>query len=76
VLAAVSRDIREVLATAWVMTRLSKYDVRKVATQHRRIADAIAGRDADEAMQAMQDHLAWASQADIQGKGRRPAERR
>jgi DNA-binding FadR family transcriptional regulator len=76
VLAAVSRDIREVLATAWVMTRLSKHDLRKVAAQHRRISDAIASRDADEAMEAMHDHLIWASQADIQGKGERPAERR
>jgi DNA-binding FadR family transcriptional regulator len=70
VLAAVSRDIREVLATAWVMTRVSKNDLRKVARQHRRIVDAIRARDPDEAAQAMHDHLVWASQADIQGNAK------
>jgi DNA-binding FadR family transcriptional regulator len=76
VLAAVSRDIREVLATAWGMSRLSRHDLRKVALQHRRIADAVKNGQADEAAKAMHDHLVWASQADIQGHTIRPAGKR
>jgi DNA-binding FadR family transcriptional regulator len=76
VVAAVSRDIREILATAWGMSRLSKPDLRRVAEQHRRIADAVSRGEAEEAANAMRDHLVWASQADVPGKDARPPGRR
>jgi DNA-binding FadR family transcriptional regulator len=66
VLAAVSRDIREILNTLWGISRLGGEERKQVAQQHRRIADAIARRDARAATDAMHDHLVWASQADLE----------
>ena len=75
VLAAVSRDIREVIGTLWGFSSLSADDARVVAAQHRLIADAIRHRDAAAAAQAMRDHMRWAAQADLHGLGE-PAELR
>jgi DNA-binding FadR family transcriptional regulator len=65
VIAAVGRDIREVLNTLWGLSQLSADDRRGVAEQHRRIADQIAQRDAAAAADAMREHLEWAMNADL-----------
>ena len=75
VLAAVSRDIREVIGTLWGFSNLDGADVERVALQHRRIADAVLARDARGAAAAMREHLQWAAQADLHGLGE-PAELR
>lgn len=69
VLAAVGRDIREVIATLWGFSSLSPADARHVAEQHRRIADAVHQRDARAAAAAMHEHLAWAVAADLHSLG-------
>jgi DNA-binding FadR family transcriptional regulator len=68
IVAAVSRDIREVLGTLWGLSALGADQARIVAGQHRAIADAIGRRDADEAAAAMRRHLQWAEDADLQGQ--------
>lgn len=75
VLAAVSRDIREVIGTLWGFSSLDAADAEHVALQHRRIADAVLARDAHAAAAAMREHLHWAAQADLHGLGE-PAELR
>jgi DNA-binding FadR family transcriptional regulator len=75
VLAAVSRDIREVIGTLWGFSSLDAADAERVAMQHRRIGDAVLARDAHAAAAAMRDHLQWAAQADLHGLGE-PAELR
>jgi DNA-binding FadR family transcriptional regulator len=69
VLAAVSRDIREVIGTLWGFSSLDASDAEQVAEQHRRIADAMAARDGRAAAAAMRDHLLWAARADLHGLG-------
>ncbi len=69
VLAAVSRDIREVIGTLWGFSSLDATDTEQVAEQHRRIADAILARDERAAGDAMRDHLVWAARADLCGLG-------
>ena len=64
-LGAVIRDIREVLATLWTVSRLAPEDVARVAAYHVQIASAVARRDADGAAEAMREHLAWASTLDL-----------
>jgi GntR family transcriptional repressor for pyruvate dehydrogenase complex len=75
VLAAVSRDIREVVGTLWGFSNLDAADASRVAEQHRRIADAVQARDVRAAASAMREHLQWAAQADLHGLGG-PAELR
>lgn len=75
VVAAVSRDIREVLGTLWVLSRLGPTERARVAEQHRKIAAAIGRRDPEGAAGAMREHLVWAAQADLHGLGQ-PAEMR
>lgn len=70
VVLAVSRDIREILGTLWGLSRLGPDEARVVARQHREIADAIGRRDSEAAAQAMREHLAWASQADLHDTGK------
>ena len=72
VLAAVSRDIREVIGTLWGFSSLDASDAEQVAEQHRRIADAMAARDGPGAAAAMRDHLLWAARADLHGLGEPP----
>jgi DNA-binding FadR family transcriptional regulator len=69
VLAAVSREIREVIGTLWGFSTLSPEDAKQVAEQHRRIADAVELRDAAAAETAMREHLEWAAHADLHGLG-------
>jgi DNA-binding FadR family transcriptional regulator len=69
VLAAVSRDIREVIGTLWGFSSLDRSAEEQVAVQHRRIADAVLARDSRAAAAAMRDHLVWAAQADLHGVG-------
>lgn len=69
VLAAVSRDIREVIGTLWDVSTLDTGEAGHAAEQHRRIADAVASGDADSAAAAMREHLVWAAQADLHGLG-------
>jgi DNA-binding FadR family transcriptional regulator len=69
VLAAVSRDIREVIGALWGVTSLDAAGAERVAEQHRRIADAVALRDVPSAASAMRDHLRWAAQVDLHGLG-------
>ena len=72
VVAAVSRDIRELIGTLWGFSALGVEQARVVADQHRTIADAIGRRDAEAAAAAMRDHLRWAAQADLHGHARQP----
>jgi DNA-binding FadR family transcriptional regulator len=65
VIAAVSRDIREVLRTLWELSRPAPEERKHMAEQHRRIVEAIAARNAEAAAAAMQEHLQWATDADI-----------
>lgn len=67
VVLAVSRDIREIIGTLWGLSHLGPDDARTVARQHRKIADAVARRDAKGAAETMRDHLTWAAQADLHG---------
>jgi DNA-binding FadR family transcriptional regulator len=69
VVAAVSRDIREVIGTLWGFSTLGPDEVREVAQQHRCISDAITDRDAEAAAATMRDHLRWAANADLHGLG-------
>ena len=75
VVAAVSRDIRELIASLWGFTNLDAAGAERVAEQHRKIADAVQARDVAAAASAMRDHLRWASQVDLSGLGE-PAELR
>jgi DNA-binding FadR family transcriptional regulator len=72
VVAAVSRDIRELIGTLWGSSTLGVDEARVVADQHRTIADAIGRRDAAAAAAAMRDHLRWAAQADLHGQAGQP----
>jgi DNA-binding FadR family transcriptional regulator len=72
VVAAVSRDIRELIGTLWGFSALGFEQARVVADQHRTIADAIGRRDAEAAAAAMRDHLRWAAQADLHGQAGQP----
>ncbi len=65
VVAAVSRDIRELLKTLWELSRPSAEECKRIAEQHRRVADTITSRDPEAAAKAMHEHLVWASQADL-----------
>jgi GntR family galactonate operon transcriptional repressor len=76
VLAAVSRDIRELLKTLWELSRPGVEECVHIAEQHRRIADAITRRDPEESALAMHEHLVWASQADLGRSGPPPHRRR
>ena len=76
VVAAVSRDIREVIGTLWGFSTLDAADARAVAEQHQRIAAAVQLHDARAAAAAMRDHLVWAAQADLHGLGEPAAELR
>ncbi len=69
VVAAVSRDIREVIGTLWGFSEMNGGTATHVAEQHRVIADAVARRDAPAAAEAMREHLLWAAQADLHGLG-------
>ena len=71
VLAAVSRDIREVIGALWGFTSLDASGAAHVAEQHRRIADTICARKPEEAAAAMHDHLHWAAHVDLAGLGER-----
>jgi GntR family transcriptional regulator, galactonate operon transcriptional repressor len=75
VLAAVGRDIREILNTLWGLSHLGADERRGVAAQHRRIADLIAQRDAAAAADVMREHLDWATNADLEGLGELSARR-
>jgi DNA-binding FadR family transcriptional regulator len=75
VVAAVSRDIREVIDTLWGFSALDTAAAEQVAVQHRQIADAVVQGDSDAAALAMREHLLWAAQADLHGLGE-PAELR
>ncbi len=72
VVAAVSRDIRELIGTLWGFSALGVEQARVVAVHHRAIADAIGRRDSEAAAAAMRDHLRWAAQADLHGDAGQP----
>jgi DNA-binding FadR family transcriptional regulator len=76
VVLAVSRDIRGILGTLWVLSRLGPAESRSVAQQHREIADAIVRHDREAAAEAMRDHLTWAAKADLHGLGEQASEPR
>jgi DNA-binding FadR family transcriptional regulator len=69
VVAAVSRDIRELIGTLWGFSTLGPGEAKQAAEQHRTIAAAVARRDADGAARAMREHLMWAADADLHGTG-------
>lgn len=64
-LAAVGRDIREVQATLWELSRAAGTAVERAAEHHERLAEAIARRDPAAAATAMREHLAWAADEDM-----------
>jgi DNA-binding FadR family transcriptional regulator len=72
VLAAVSRDIREVIETLWDLSHLEPADAARLAEQHRRIADAVLARDATAAAAAMREHLQWAARVDLRSRDGAP----
>jgi DNA-binding FadR family transcriptional regulator len=63
--AAVSRDIREVVTTLWTLSRLNTEDIQCVAQQHDAITAALSRRDPEGAAEAMREHLSWASRLDL-----------
>lgn len=63
--AAVNRDIREVMTTLWTLSRLGPEEIRGVAEQHEAIAAALSERDPEAAAAAMREHLSWASRLDL-----------
>jgi DNA-binding FadR family transcriptional regulator len=67
VLAAVSRNFWEAVSVLWLESKLDADDMREVARQHERIADAVTRRDADGARAAMTEHLLAASTLDVGG---------
>jgi DNA-binding FadR family transcriptional regulator len=69
ILGAVIRDIREVLASLWAVSRLGPEEITNVAEQHSRVASAIARRDPNGASEAMREHLSWASTLDLRRLG-------
>ncbi|MFN0153036.1 MAG: FadR/GntR family transcriptional regulator, partial [Gaiella sp.] len=69
VVAAVSRDIREVIGTLWGFSAMDATAVGHVAEQHQLIAAAVAQRDPQAAAESMRDHLLWAARADLHGLG-------
>ncbi len=69
VVAAVSRDIREVIGTLWGFSAMDTSVAARVAEQHQGIAEAIARHDRSAAAEAMREHLLWAAQADLHGLG-------
>jgi DNA-binding FadR family transcriptional regulator len=69
VVAAVSRDIREVIGTLWGFSSLGAADAKRVAEQHQSIADAIERRQPEAAALAMRDHLIWAAETDLRSSG-------
>jgi GntR family transcriptional repressor for pyruvate dehydrogenase complex len=75
VLAAVGRDIREILNTLWELSHLGPDERQGLGAQHRRIADLISQRDSAAAAEAMRDHLDWATNADLDALGELSARR-
>ena len=71
VVAAVSRDIREVLTTLWGFSQLSPDDQREVApaAPSHRGSDRGGGDMYVAAARAMHDHLEWASESDLRVLG-------
>ena len=69
VVAAVSRDIREVIGTLWGFSAVDASTAARVAEQHQLIAAAVARSDALAAAELMREHLIWAAQADLHGLG-------
>lgn len=69
---AVIRDIREVLATLWTLSRLGPEEITRVADQHAKIAGAMARGDPAGAADAMREHLSWASTLDLLRLGDEP----
>lgn len=69
VVAAVSRDIKEIIATLWGFSKLTPAEAKEVAEQHRAIAAAIQRRDPADAAAAMRAHIVWAAKADLHGQG-------
>jgi DNA-binding FadR family transcriptional regulator len=64
VLQAILRDIHALLNASWVLTSLSKREMRTVLALHEDIARAISDRDGAAAEAAMRKHLTWAMAAD------------
>ncbi len=65
VLAAVRRDIAEVLATLWSLSNLTARGMAAVSEQHAQIARAISSGDDAEAYRTMKEHLGWAAGIDL-----------
>jgi GntR family transcriptional regulator, galactonate operon transcriptional repressor len=65
VLAAVTRDISEIVTTLWRLSHPEPSDLRQIAAHHRKIAATIERRDPAGAAEAMREHLTFASQADL-----------
>ncbi len=65
VLAAIRRDISAVLATLWSVSELDQAGMDLAAAHHEAIAIATSRRDPAAARQAMEEHLVWASRADL-----------
>lgn len=65
VLSAFSRSFWESLSVLWVESKLHPDEMKEVAREHERIADAITRRDAETARSEMTQHLKNASIVDV-----------
>jgi DNA-binding FadR family transcriptional regulator len=65
VIAAVTWNIRELVTTLWMFSRMTPEEIRTAAQQHAAIADALVRRDPEAAATSARDHLSWASSLDL-----------
>ena len=57
---AMMRDLHRFMSFNWEDSKIRQSELPLLARQHRRIAEAIAGRDPDAARAAMLEHISWA----------------
>lgn len=64
-LRAVMRDLHEFLLTCWADSRIDARQLETLAQQHAQIASAIVRKQPTRAREAMQKHLRWAEEIEI-----------
>jgi len=63
---AMMRDLHRFMSFNWEDSKIRQSELPLLARQHRRIAEAIAGRDPDAARAAMLEHISWASRIETE----------
>jgi DNA-binding FadR family transcriptional regulator len=63
-----ARDVRIQLAPTWALRELTPEDLMQIATGHRRLAQAMAARDADGAEALMLGHMEWGMRRRASGR--------